>query len=1016
MDRRRLTQRNPAHTATPVSMRRTRAATSAGRARAGGGLPPVTQESVRALLDGAFAASPAPPPDLVNSILSLIPTASAAATADEMAERFVGMLDTLVGLKFTNHATSPALHARLLKSVDAPRAWAEWRGQGELLLRDGASALLLSATAAESEEMWAGLHVGALAQEVVESVRLAVAALMPAPQARGTAGAASIEPARASVAASPLAVPAAAPFEPARASVCHAATATSPWAAALPEPARAATPPAVALPANVAARPGVGSLPTRGGGAARAAVATPKRRRPSAQTPAAAAAASAPLPTAWQATDSDSDSDAESNSDPGKGPKPEPEPNPPAARQRTGGGHMFKSIAAARGGAAAVQQQPFRALLPVARVGAVRPTTIPTVPVSRFASTRKKFQAKLREQQTLNNAVRMCMTERRRALSDVLQRETIVTQGTRFAHTIAQMSNTSVNLWWRAPSHVDRSQDVRDLVSKRDELMRENKSAETEAVDRYVKGMSLVQEAASRQLNAEPLEDELQDFGTSYGEGMYKEYANEEASAQGGGDDGMLDANQFIDLLQREVLLPRGYTLWEVKLDGVPADEYPRLETEDLQMLTTEFRDRYEKFKDLKQQPKEYKLLRQFLNDKLQEAKREQEKQEKKLDYAADYKYNPDSGASATDFEVQDLDSKVRKYQSMAAFARRRVRFCSRVLKSLEAYEENAQRLIPRARGSIEQWRDFLHSLNADIDSYKEYASAVRQAADLAADTLHLKAVTHSVTEELVALISRKNGSNSTRITARLHAELGRTNAFLEETYGKKELWRSWQQLQSLTMQVGPSMKFETAVKTKVKFVDFVGLQTDAAPGSTRASPVRKRPGLDRQRRLSVTSTEQSLETAELFKGFKETLDEHGLNDAVQTAKHTAMLKPGAIPGFFSLLQNLKETRLEQGDESWYDLMGDLVDIWVKEEHENASKQGSIDDPTLKNEFTNYAMIVATFIKETTITAPTGATSWINRDAYKELPRMVQDRLRLGTELTGSSPLALLKMRKTYRY
>ena len=104
-----------------------------------------------------------------------------SATADEMAERFVGMLDTLVGLKFTNHATSPALHARLLKSVDAPRAWAEWRGQGELLLRDGASALLLSATAAESEEMWAGLHVGALAQEVVESVRLAVAALMPAP-------------------------------------------------------------------------------------------------------------------------------------------------------------------------------------------------------------------------------------------------------------------------------------------------------------------------------------------------------------------------------------------------------------------------------------------------------------------------------------------------------------------------------------------------------------------------------------------------------------------------------------------------------------------------------------------------------------------------------------------------------------------------------------------------------------------------------------------------------------------
>jgi len=757
-------------------------------------------------------------------------------------------------------------------------------------------------------------------------------------------------------------------------------------------------------------------LPTRGGGAARAAVATPKRRRPSAQTPAAAAAASAPLPTAWQATDSDSDSDAESNSDPGKGPKPEPEPNPPAARQRTGGGHMFKSIAAARGGAAAVQQQPFRALLPVARVGAVRPTTIPTVPVSRFASTRKKFQAKLREQQTLNNAVRMCMTERRRALSDVLQRETIVTQGTRFAHTIAQMSNTSVNLWWREPSHVDRSQDVRDLVSKRDELMRENKSAETEAVDRYVKGMSLVQEAASRQLNAEPLEDELQDFGTSYGEGMYKEYANEEASAQGGGDDGMLDANQFIDLLQREVLLPRGYTLWEVRLDGAQAGDYPEFESEDLQLLTTVFRNRYEKFKDLKQQPKEYKLLRQFLNDKLQEAKREQEKQEKKLDYAADYKYNPDSGASATDFEVQDLDSKVRKYQSMAAFARRRVRFCSRVLKSLEAYEENAQRLIPRARGSIEQWRDFLHSLNADIDSYKEYASAVRQAADLAADTLHLKAVTHSVTEELVALISRKNGSNSTRITARLHAELGRTNAFLEETYGKKELWRSWQQLQSLTMQVGPSMKFETTVKTKVKFVDFVGLQTDAAPGSTRASPVRNQPGRNRQRRGSITSTEQSVETAELFKGFKETLRTDGLNDAVQTAKDIARLKPGAIPGFFSLLQNLKETSLEQGDESWYDLMGDLVDIWVKEEHENASKQGSIDDPTLKNEFTNYAMIVATFIKETTITAPTGATSWINRDAYKELPRMVQDRLRLGTELTGSSPLALLKMRKTYRY
>jgi hypothetical protein len=83
MDRRRLTQRNPAHTATPVSMRRTRAATSAGRARAGGGLPPVTQESVRALLDGAFAASPAPPPDLVNSILSLIPTASAAAAWPE---------------------------------------------------------------------------------------------------------------------------------------------------------------------------------------------------------------------------------------------------------------------------------------------------------------------------------------------------------------------------------------------------------------------------------------------------------------------------------------------------------------------------------------------------------------------------------------------------------------------------------------------------------------------------------------------------------------------------------------------------------------------------------------------------------------------------------------------------------------------------------------------------------------------------------------------------------------------
>ena len=140
------------------------------------------------------------------------------------------------------------------------------------------------------------------------------------------------------------------------------------------------------------------------------------------------------------------------------------------------------------------------------------------------------------------------------------------------------------------------------------------------------------------------------------------------------------------------------------------------------------------------------------------------------------------------------------------------------------------------------------------------------------------------------------------------------------------------------------------------------------------------------------------------------------MSAAVKKAKETAKDKPGAIAGFFSLLQNIQDESLEQGDESWYDLMGDLVDIWVKEEHENASKQGSIDDGRLENEFTNYAMIVATFIKETTITAPTGATSWINRDAYKELPRMVQDRLRLGTELTGSSPLALLKMRKTYRY
>jgi len=623
---------------------------------------------------------------------------------------------------------------------------------------------------------------------------------------------------------------------------------------------------------------------------------------------------------------------------------------------------------------------------------------IQPLPPTHLARTRRKFQEELQVLKAANDVAKMKVVVLLRGLEEYRENAGAGSNGTLFVHTIAQMSNTNVKMWLvERPVDADGARRMASQESKLQELFVENKKAEAAMVDRYEKGMALVQESAAQRLGEAVSQGDTDAFGDSFQEGMYRRYEGQHANKVGTleQDDDFELEDDSADTEAEAALTTTLEQVLEKVLGKAGKREY--LHKTSARRNTREYEKRIvdwdrtdtamlvRAYGTVAEEGKKFMFNKQYIlvSDYVSEKKKVfvdlQTESEAKLDRYKEYVYTQEEMEEAVTEdpkpsfdgtadeniavkwkdELENLRLDVLGAEIVVKFARRRVRFCSAVVELVQTLRDSQQRQAgnnPRPQGTIEQWRNFLQSLILDIAAYKEYASAVRQAADLAADTAHLLEVRKSLSEQVMLCHGILESSLFARITPRLYAEMGRTNAFLFETFGPYGTWHKNKRDDMENVE----MRSDESSDTKVSFLAFTGLTNSSRE---RVMPV---PHPDFFYNLSSRSSS------------------------------------GAI-------EYWKET---EGSEAWY------RELFVAAEEFLSVRKDKVDSgagyKSLSSNATNYAMIVATFVKETTITAPTGATTWINRDAYRELPRMLQERLRLGVEVTGLQPLALKQMRRKY--